>query len=402
MELPTSDLKGMLVQEFDTSTLLSHARKQAVERKYTEFPIIDVDSHHYETERFKEIIDYIEDPVLRHLAKSGMQSGRGNMFITQPGSQDMAGRVTRYPLRQTETTPPGADRNVTLTTRWMDATGIDIAMLFPTPMLQLGLHPQQEVEVNMAFAYNRWLCERVLAVEPRIKSMLYLPFNDPEACFRMVKEFGGKPGVNGFMVTTVRYKPVHDNAYMKTYRAIEELGVPLAFHAGYNWGDRNYETANKFIVVHALGFTFYNIVNICNWVVNGLNERFPKLKVMWLESGLAWLPFVMQRLDNEYMMRSSECPALKKKPSEYITDMFYGCQPMELTANSEMLEPTFKFIKADTQLLYASDYPHWDFDLPSVIYDLPFLDEKQKRQIMGGNAMKLFGFPKFEKKLAKI
>jgi predicted TIM-barrel fold metal-dependent hydrolase len=402
MELPTSDLKGMLVQEFDTTTLLSHARKQAIERKYNEFPIVDVDSHHYETERFKEIIEYIEDPVLRHLAKSGQQSGRGNMFISQPGSQDMAGRVTRYPLRQTEKTPAGVDRNVTLTTRWMDATGIDIAMLFPTPMLMLGLHPQQEVESNLAFAYNRWLCERVLAVEPRIKSMLYLPFNDPEACYRMVKEFGGKPGVSGFMVTTVRYKPVHDNVYMKTYRAIEELGVPLAFHAGYNWNDRNYETANKFIVVHALGFTFYNIVNICNWVVNGLNERFPKLKVIWLESGLAWLPFVMQRLDNEYMMRSSECPALKKKPSEYIRDMYYGCQPMELTSNSEMLEQTFKFINAETQLLYASDYPHWDFDLPNVIYDLPFLNEAQKRQILGGNAMKLFGFPKFDKKLAKI
>jgi predicted TIM-barrel fold metal-dependent hydrolase len=402
MELPTSDLKGMLVQEFDTTTLLSHARKQAKERNYQDFMIIDVDSHHYETERFKEIIDYIEDPVLRHLARSGQQSGRGNMFITQPGSQDMAGRVTRYPLRQHEKTPPDADRNVTLTTRWMDATGIDIAMLFPTPMLQLGLHPQPEVEVNMSFAYNRWLCERVLAVEPRIKSMLYLPFNDPEACHRMVKEFGGKPGVNGFMVTTVRHKAVHDNAYMKTYKAIEELGVPLAFHAGYNWGDRNYETANKFIVVHALGFTFYNIVNMCNWVVNGLNERFPDLKVLWLESGLAWLPFVMQRLDNEYMMRSSECPALKKKPSEYIKDMYYGCQPMELTANSEMLEQTFKFINAETQLLYASDYPHWDFDLPSVIYDLPFLNEQQKRNIMGENARKLFKFPKFEKKLAKI
>ena len=109
----------------------------------------------------------------------------------------------------------------------------------------------------------------------------------------------------------------------------------------------------------------------------------------------------MQRLDNEYMMRSSECPALKKKPSEYITDMFYGCQPMELTANSEMLEMTFKFIKAETQLLYASDYPHWDFDLPSVIYDLAFLNEPQKRAILGGNAQKLFDFPKLDKKLAK-
>ena len=48
-------------------------------------------------------------------------------------------------------------------------------------MLQLGLHPQVEVEVALARAYNRWLSERVLAHEPRIRSMLYLPFNDPDA-----------------------------------------------------------------------------------------------------------------------------------------------------------------------------------------------------------------------------
>ena len=70
---------------------------------------------------------------------------------------------------------------------------------------------------------------------------------------------------------------------------------------------------NHFISVHALGFVFYNMVHLTNWIMNGLPERFPKLKVLWIESGLAWVPFMMQRLDNEYMMRSSEAPALKKQ-----------------------------------------------------------------------------------------
>ena len=55
------------------------------------------------------------------------------------------------------------------------------------------------------------------------------------------------------------------------------------------------------------------------------------------------------------------------------------------------LETTFRMIKAETQLLYSSDYPHWDFDLPSTIYDLPFLSETAKRNILGGNARELFG-----------
>ena len=47
-------------------------------------------------------------------------------------------------------------------------------------------------------------------------------------------------------------------------------------------------------------------------------------------------------------------------------------------------------INAETQLLYSSDYPHWDFDLPSTIYDLPFLTEKAKHNILGGTAARLF------------
>ena len=59
--------------------------------------------------------------------------------------------------------------------------GVDYTCLFPTPMLSFGLHPQVEVEVALSRAYNRWLCERVLANEPRLISLLYLPFNDPDA-----------------------------------------------------------------------------------------------------------------------------------------------------------------------------------------------------------------------------
>ena len=127
-----------------------------------------------------------------------------------------------------------------------------------------------------------------------------------------------------------------------------------------------------------------------NWVINGLPERFPNLPVVWIESGLSWLPFVQQRLDSEYMMRSSEAPNLKRLPSEYIKEMYFTCQPMERT-NMKLLEATFEAINAPTQLLYASDWPPWDFDLPTVIADLPFLDEEAKRNILGLNASRLFG-----------
>ena len=195
----------------------------------------------------------------------------------------------------------------------------------------------------------------------------------------------------GFLV------PQHDRDRLVEQLARSKL---ISFHAAYNWDDRALAMCNRFIAAHALGFMWFNMVHMTNWVVNGLPERFPKLKVMWIESGLTWAYALMQRLDHSYMMRTSDCPQLKRKPSEYMREMYYSTQPMEMPEDKSLLEATFKQIKADTQLLWSSDYPHWDFDLPSTIYDLPFLDEKAKRNILGGTAAKLFNLdPKPVKKI---
>jgi hypothetical protein len=66
---------------------------------------------------------------------------------------------------------------------------------------------------------------------------------------------------------------------------------------------------------------------------------------------------------------------------------------MERPDDLSILEKTFAQLDARNRLVFSSDYPHWDFDLPSVIYDLPFLDEESKERILGRNAMELFGLP---------
>ena len=388
---PVNNVREVRFDEFSSSGSLIKASEQAHKRNYKDFLIVDVDSHHYESESYGEIFKYIENPVIRRQAlESASRGGRSSMLGGSVGYQDIGGRITRHWLRKHEKTEGPEHRDVTTTLRWMDAMGVDYACLFPTPMLFLGTHPQVEIEVAMARAYNRWLCDTILEHEPRIISMLYLPFNDPDATYQMVKDFGHRKGVKGFMVTAPRYKPVHDNAYMKTYRLLEEMGLPISFHAAYNWNDQSLQLTNRFIGVHALGFMWFNMVHMTNWVVNGLPERFPKLKVMWIESGLTWAYSLMQRLDHSYKMRTSDCPSLKRKPSEYMREMYFSSQPMEMPADPSILEATFKMINAETQLVWSSDYPHWDFDLPGVIYDLPFLNEQSKRNILGGNAAKLF------------
>jgi uncharacterized protein len=401
--MDTANFRDLAVEEFDTRTLLAHAGAQAKQRRYEDFFIVDVDGHHWEATSYPKIADYIEDPVLRQQTKYQGVGGRG--ITTGSGAyQEMAGRITRQDGRRHEAIGAREQRDVTLTRRWMDAIGIDAVCLFPTPMLGLPFAVRAEVEVAMARAYNRWLIETVLSEEPRIRASLYLPLSNPDAARKMVEDFGDKKGVVGFTIIASSQRPVTDNLYCPTYAAIEERGLPLVFHAGLIWnGHTSMQLCTRFMAVHALSFSFSNIVHMTNWLCNGMPERFPKLKTVWVESGLAWIPFLMQRLDNEYMMRSNEVPGLKRKPSDYMREMFYSTQPMEAVDNREALEVTFKMIKAETQLLYSSDYPHWDMDLPSTIYDLPFLSEQAKRNILGGNAQRAFGLEPIlsEAKLAR-
>jgi uncharacterized protein len=97
----------------------------------------------------------------------------------------------------------------------------------------------------------------------------------------------------------------------------------------------------------------------------------------------------MQRLDHEFLMRQSDAPLLKRLPSEYMREMFYTSQPIEVT-NMKLLDATFEAINAETQLLWASDWPHWDFDTPGRIAALPFMTEPMLRNILGENAKRLF------------
>ena len=395
MELLADRGRRVTVEELNTTRLLAHAKKQAQQRKFDDILIVDVDAHHYENECMDDILPYLENDVIRQLAIASRAKGRGSLVPNMAvGFQDMGGRITRYPLRSSEKTDKGGKmRDVQLGHRWMDAMSVDYSCLFPTLMLAIGLHPESEMEVELCWAYNRWLTEKALPEsDGRFYSMLSLPLSEPDAAMRQIETFAGRKGVTGFMITSVRGQPVHHNRHMKVFRALEERGLPLAFHSAINPMEPVFKTLNRFASVHGLGFPFYNILHMTNWVTNGIGERFPKLPVIWIEGGLAWIPFLMQRLDHEFMLRPSEYPLLKKKPSDYMRDMYYASQPME-TVDKLALECTFRMINAETQLLYASDYPHWDFDLPSSIWDLPFLSEKAKHNILGGNAARLYKLP---------
>ena len=101
MDLLAERGRRVSVDELNTTRLLAHARKQAVQRKLDDILIVDVDAHHYENENFPQILPYMENEVLRQVTLGGRASkgGRGTIVPSHAGfSQDMGGRVTRPPM----------------------------------------------------------------------------------------------------------------------------------------------------------------------------------------------------------------------------------------------------------------------------------------------------------------
>jgi uncharacterized protein len=120
-------------------------------------------------------------------------------------------------------------------------------------------------------------------------------------------------------------------------------------------------------------------------------EKFPKLRIAFLECGCGWVPYWMDRMDEEWEKRPAEAPLLKKKPSEYVTSgsWFYATEPEEST-----LPYVMERIGEDA-LLFASDYPHWDGNFPhmtSTVRSRKDINDGQKDKIMRANAIKLYGW----------
>ena len=376
---------------------LVNAEREARQRGLFEVPVIDCDSHCYETVCLPEIVAYIENPNIRRsftfnspmIVEPGLISGNlGDRTVGGRLHQGGAGSGENevYPLAD-----GGAAHPVAATTlRSMNSLGIDYTILFPTPMLNLGLNPDLAVRDELTWAFNRWLVEDVISNDERLLAMPLLPIHDPEQCLRTIRAFAERPGVVGFMITCLQYQPLHRNQYMKVFDALDERALPLAFHSAPNWRELPFTVLDSFLGVHALGFPFYAMVQMTNVVLSGLPERFPSIRWIFMEAGQAWVPFTIARLNNEYKQRSAEAPLLKRLPGDYIREFYFTTQPFESHERASDTRAMFDMMNGAETLLYASDYPHQDFDTPAAIWDQPRFSEEEKRAILGENAMKLF------------
>jgi uncharacterized protein len=112
--------------------------------------------------------------------------------------------------------------------------------------------------------------------------------------------------------------------------------------------------------------------------------------VVLIEAGFAWLPALKWRLDKIWNRLQDETPHLKRPPSEYIREhVWITTQPVEEPEPRKHLLDIIEWIGWD-KVLFATDYPHWDFDDPGRALPLPFTDD-QRRKLFLDNARAVYG-----------
>jgi len=219
-----------------------------------------------------------------------------------------------------------------------------------------------------------------------------VPYKDTEASLELLERVEGHEcWVGACFITAGASPPLGNRKYDAIYERCESMDYPVVYHTGGSGLDEYVRAGyQEMVETHTLGFLESNMSQIVSVACQGVPEKFPDLDIVFMESGVTYIPGLVSRLDEEYLKRPEEAPLLDKRPGEYITDFYFGTQPLEVSARPDLLELCFDMIGTD-RLLYASDYPHWDFDSPSIITDLPMLDDDEREAILHGNAEGVFG-----------
>ena len=271
----------------------------------------------------------------------------------------------------------------------MDRQEINTAVLYPTSGLGIGRVREPAFAAAICRAYNDFIAEYCKA-SPRLKAVANLPVYSPDEAVKELRRAVTKLGlVGGMLAAQAHSKNLGSPEFYPLYEEAQRLNTPIAIHA-FGGDEAGSEIFNQFICLHTTGHPFPVLRQLTAMIFGGIPELFPKLKIGYLEIGCGWIPYWLERMDEEWEKRGkAEAPLCKKKPSEYLTNgqIYYGCEPEE-----KMMGYIVGEIGSET-LMYASDYPHWDMSWPesaSIIWAREDLSLEAKKNILEKNALRFY------------
>jgi uncharacterized protein len=270
---------------------------------------------------------------------------------------------------------------------------VDIGILFPDHLLKLAMITQADYASALARAYNAWLLEKWCSQEKGLLGCIIACPQDPEDAAKEIRRYAREPGMVGVYLPCAGLDPLWGHRrYDPIYEAAQAADLPVLLHSVtvvhpvFPFNLHVFETE---FGRHICGHTFSIMANLVHMISAGVPVRFPDLRIALTEVGISWVPFLMNRMDKEYLERRREIPILRERPSHYMKRFYYATQPVEEPENLRDLVTLMELYDGEDRTIFASDWPHHDFDHPSKVHQIPFTNEV-RRKVFGENALRLF------------
>ena len=278
----------------------------------------------------------------------------------------------------------------------MDREGLDVAVLFRTS----PLHCDESLEPNYANdlckAWNDWITDFCKENPERLRASALITLHDVDLAVEEVRRAVGDLKVTGLSLCPepINGRRIHDRYFDPLWAEIEKLGVALCFHPPAR--PKQEQVANKFfghpnanIVALALRNPVELIQAVSSFCAGGVLEKFPKLRVAFLEGNCAWLPWLLYRLDERAKLHGplADVP-LSRPPSEYfLRQCFISLDPDEYLVTDVVQR------LGDDNLVVSTDYPHIDAHFPHAVdefLEIEGLSETTQRKILWDNCTRLY------------
>lgn len=366
---------------------MTEVAEKARTRERIRSPLVDCDVHIQPAAR-SDLGAYMPEHWQHHLHLFGQ---RGRSGAHYPRANADAARTDAWPPNGK---PPGSDLDF-LRQQLLDGWNIDFAVLNPL----LGAGGQQNLEFGavLATAINDWQIAEWLTPEPRLRGSIVVENEDGELASREIDRLGDNPAFVHVLLSIRTAEPLGRRKYWPMYEAAVRHGLPVGIHFG---GSGGYPITGagypSFYIEDHAGMSTAFQAQVTSMITEGIFERFPELRIVLIEGGFAWLAPLMWRLDEAYGRLREEVPSLRRRPSEYIRDhIWLTTQPIEEPPKAEQFLRLMTQLQMSDHLMFATDYPHWDFDAPD--HAIPAgLPDALRQAIRAGNAARLYGLGTME------
>ncbi len=313
--------------------------------------------------------------------RTGLMNGLPNYPKAQPAA---ARRDAWAPSGR----PPGTDLDFTRA-QHLDPNNVVLGLVNPPTPSNSTLHPG--LGNALARAYNEWQLECLVRPEPRLKASIVVNYEDAAAAVAEIQHWAGHPGFGHVLLLSRTAAPMGSPQYFPIFAAAAEAGIPVGVHAfGFGGAPNTAGGWASFYLEDMVGHAQSCQAQLASLVLCGVFARLPALRFVLIEGGFGWVPALCWRMDRAWRRLRAETPELDRLPSDYIrSQVWFTTQPMEEPEKRTQVLDTIEWIGWD-RLLFATDYPHWDFDDPEHVLPLR-LTEAQRTAVMRGNAEAVYG-----------